>query len=106
MNEEKETQSSQAQEEGGSQTEATQVDTEELSSVQGSSRETLTLLERTERATEARIKANEQTEALLKRQEDLKAKELLGGQAEGGTPVKVKEETPSEYRDRVMSGKL
>ncbi len=42
---------------------------------------------------------------LLELEEDNKAKRMAAGRAEAGSvPVKPKEETDKEYKDRVMSG--
>ena len=50
---------------------------------------------------------NDRTEELLKKQEELQIKQSLGGHASAGQPQEeVKEETPAEYRDKVMSGEL
>ena len=46
---------------------------------------------------------NDRTEALLKRNEELVARKLLGGQTDAGVqPVEPKEETPEEYKKRIM----
>ena len=52
-------------------------------------------------------KANSQASELLKRQEEIIARKLLGGDTEAGRqPEKPKEETPSEYARRIMANKL
>ncbi len=56
-------------------------------------------------------KLTENAAALMKtendRREQLAADEELGGRADAGqAPVKPKEETPAEYKKRVMEGKL
>lgn len=52
-------------------------------------------------------KANAKQEELQKRQEELVARNLLGGQSDAGVePVKPKEETPQEYAKRISEGKL
>ncbi len=48
---------------------------------------------------------NDRTEALLERQEDLRASEILGGKSDAGqAPAPPKEETPKEYAAKVMAG--
>jgi len=47
---------------------------------------------------------NDRTEALVKRQEELVARKLLGGDSTLEQPPEKKEESPSEYKDRVMKG--
>ena len=57
-------------------------------------------------AVAARIeKANEETRALVERQEKVTARNMLGGKS-SGTPVpeEPKEETPREYAKRVLAG--
>lgn len=56
--------------------------------------------ERMEKATEAQRIENDRTEAIM-------AKQALGGTAEAGQPAEEKkEETPEEYRERVMRGEV
>ena len=47
--------------------------------------------------------ANAEKKLLLDREEKLKATMMLAGRADAGKPV-PKEETPKEYRDRIMRG--
>jgi len=51
-------------------------------------------------------KENDRKESLIKRDEDLTAKKMLGGVTQAGQEPAKKVETPKEYKDRVMSGKL
>ena len=52
-------------------------------------------------------KANLKQEELLKRQEELLARSILGGHAEaGGSKAETKEETPQEYADKVRRGEI
>jgi hypothetical protein len=51
-------------------------------------------------------KANERTAELLRQQEELIAKQMLGGRADAGQVQKPKEETPEEYAKRIIGGKL
>lgn len=62
--------------------------------------ELLVLVERQE-------KANAESKELLKRQEELIARGLLGGKTDAGIqPEPPKEETPQEYAARISSGKI
>lgn len=50
-------------------------------------------------------KVVEELRSLTKRNEDLAARKLLGGNSEAGQHVEEKkEETPQEYKDRIMRG--
>lgn len=51
-------------------------------------------------------KENDRREAILKREEDLAARKLLGGNTPYMEPEQKKEETPREYAERVMRGDL
>jgi len=42
-------------------------------------------------------------EQMVARRDELRARELLGGRAAAGNPQK-KEETPKEYKDRILKG--
>ena len=64
-----------------------------------------TLFEKTDAATERLEKANAKTEELLNRQEELYAKQKLGGVTEGPKAEKP-EETPKEYAEKALSGDL
>lgn len=60
----------------------------------------LTELERAE-------KAVLEMKDLVKRNEEILAKKILGGIAEAGQPEpEKKEETPAEYKDRVIAGEI
>ena len=62
-----------------------------------------TLVELTERLE----KANEEAKLLLERNEELAARNLLGGHTDAGQqPVEKKELTPTEYKDAVMRGEV
>ena len=54
------------------------------------------------------IKAeNDRREEILKREEKLHAERMLAGTAGGGVPKEEpKEETPEEYKNRVMRGEI
>ena len=58
-----------------------------------------------ELAAERLERANRKMDELLNRQERLMVRETLGGKAEAGKPEK-KEESPKEYKERVMRGEL
>jgi hypothetical protein len=50
-------------------------------------------------------KENEKKENLLKREEELAARNLLAGKSDAGVqPTEPVEETPKEYADRIMKG--
>ena len=65
----------------------------------------LTLVEEA-RLVVAELKAaNEEKKALLDREERMHTNDLLRGRGEAGTGTpKPKEETPVEYKDRIMRG--
>jgi hypothetical protein len=51
-------------------------------------------------------KANAEHKDLLKRQEELAARNLLGGKTDAGIqPIPPLAETPKEYADRILKGK-
>ena len=52
-------------------------------------------------------KANIEAKEILSRQEELAARNLLGGKSDAGIqPVAPKEETPQEYAKRISLGQL
>ena len=52
-------------------------------------------------------KANAEAKEILARQEEIAARNLLGGKTDAGVqPVKPKEESAQEYAKRVMTGNL
>ena len=52
-------------------------------------------------------KANAEAKDILAKQNEMIAKNLLGGITDAGRqPVQPKEETPLEYSKRIMSGKI
>ena len=63
-----------------------------------------------DKATEALAKldaANAKMEENIARMEELTAEKMLSGQADAGSvPAAKKEETPLEYKERVMRGDL
>jgi len=48
----------------------------------------------------------EEMRSLVARNEELAARNLLGGKSDAGVQSAVPVETPKQYKDRVMSGKL
>ena len=70
-------------------------------------KETPSMIDGAVLAAEELRKQNDRKEALIDREEALAAKRILGGVTEAGaSPVKPKEETAKEYKDRAMSGDL
>jgi len=62
----------------------------------------LSLVERAEAAVKAIKEQNDRHEELVKKEEENRAKQMLGGTTDAGqTPEKPKEETPKEYKDRI-----
>jgi len=50
--------------------------------------------------------ANQKAEELYKKQEELMARQMLGGKSEAGDSEPKKEESPKEYADKVMNGSI
>ena len=73
---------------------------------QGVQSETSSLIGKANEAAERLEKANKERTELLRREEELEARRRLGGQTSGNNVPVKKEETPSEYMKRVMSGGL
>lgn len=63
------------------------------------------MIDRANRAAERMEKANKDLAKLLLRQEVMMAEKRLGGISEAGQE-KPKEESPKEYKDRIMRGVL
>ena len=70
----------------------------------GDKSETISELDRADQIAERQARENDRREAILKREENLAARKAIGGETEAGKPEKKKEETPKEYKDRVMRG--
>jgi hypothetical protein len=67
----------------------------------------LTYLELVKAEREALEKANAETRELIKKQEDLIARQIIGGQTDAGKqPAQPKEETPAEYAKRISQGRV
>lgn len=64
---------------------------------------TISIIEEANKAAERLEQANKRKEELIRREEEIEARRRLGGNTEINTE-KPKEETPSEYIDRVMKG--
>jgi len=63
------------------------------------------LVERAEAAADRIEAAEKRAEERAVEEAEAKAEEILGGDSEAGAqPIPKKEETPAEYKDRVMSG--
>ena len=64
----------------------------------------LSMVEKANLAALRQEEANRELKALLDRQERLAVQSKLGGESEGGAVVEKKEETPQEYKNRIMAG--
>ncbi len=67
---------------------------------------TPTILEKTMQVVKEFNEANKKREEILEREERLKAFNVLGGRSMVEPAPERKEETPKEYKNRVMTGKL
>lgn len=64
---------------------------------------TISDLDRADQIVQMQKRENDRREELLKREENLQARKAVGGQTDAGIqPEKPKEETPKEYKDRIM----
>ena len=67
--------------------------------------ETTSMIDKANEAAERLEKANKEQAELIARQEEIVARQTLGGSSEAaGTQTAPKEETPKDYAKRVMSG--
>lgn len=57
-------------------------------------------------ATERLEKANAEKKVLLDREDDNIARRTLDGETEAGGTTEKKEETPKEYKDRILRGEV
>jgi len=74
---------------------------------EGSKSPTASLLDNANAAAERLEKANEEHSKIIAKQEELMARQRLGGTANAGTTGdEKKEESPAEYAKKVMEGKL
>ena len=72
----------------------------------GDKSKTISELDRADSIVERQKRENDRREEILTREENLAARKAIGGESEAGKPSEKKEETPKEYKDRIMSGKL
>lgn len=68
------------------------------------SEDNLSLVDQANKAAARLEAANKRFEEVVDRQEAIAARMVLGGKSDAGTPSEKKEETPSEYKDRVLKG--
>jgi hypothetical protein len=66
----------------------------------------LSVIESANSAAERLEKANAEMKENIAKIEEIKASDQLSGTTEQPQPEKPKEETPTEYKNRVMSGNL
>ena len=64
------------------------------------------LVERAEAAAKRIEDAIEKNEAILRKNQEIEAKRILGGKSEAAPEPEKKEESPKEYADRVMRGEI
>ena len=64
------------------------------------------IVEQADAAAERLALQNEKMEANIRRQEELMAKQTLGGRSVISQPEKPKEETPAEFKERFLKGQL
>ena len=73
---------------------------------EGVQQKTTSELDRADEIVERRDRVCEREEKILDRKEAMKAREMVGGTADAGEEPVVKEESPKDYSERVMSGKI
>lgn len=73
---------------------------------EGNQQQSNSIVERADAAAERLGKENERLEANLRRQEEIMARQTLGGRSVIGQPEKPKEETPSEFKEKFLKGLL
>jgi len=61
-------------------------------------------IEKAEAVAKRAEEAADRIEKATAKQEEATAKNILSGKTEAGEEKEVKEETPAEYKDRIMSG--
>jgi len=67
--------------------------------------EAMSELDRADKIAERLKRENDRREDLIRRDEELYARRKVGGMTEGGKQQeKPKEETPAEYKERIMGG--
>jgi len=73
----------------------------------GNKSEGVSIIEQANTAAERLERAYRQQEEILKRQEEMYAKQILSGRANAGTvPEQPKELTPQEYAAKVLRGEV
>lgn len=69
--------------------------------------ENISLIEQAREAAKELRAANAEKAELLNREERLRSEQMLSGTSEAGIPpVPKKEETPQEYKDRIIKGNI
>lgn len=87
--------------------ETTTESTTTADTVAGVQQKTISELDRADQIAERQIRANKERLDILDREEALEARRKVGGVTGAGQPSeKPKEETPVEYKNRVMSNEL
>lgn len=72
---------------------------------EGIQSETVSEIDRAYQVAEMQKRENDRREDLLKREESLQARKIVGGQSEGaGQEVKKVEQTAVEYKNEVLAG--
>lgn len=72
----------------------------------GDKSKTISELDRADQIAERQKRENDRREELLIREEQLQARKVIGGETEAGKTVEKKEETPLEYKNRILKGEL
>tara|TARA_R100001530_G_scaffold136178_1_gene115648 strand:- start:5158 stop:5439 length:282 start_codon:yes stop_codon:yes gene_type:complete len=78
----------------------------EDNSSEGLQSKAITELDRADQIAQMQKRENDRREQLIIREEKLAAINKVGGSTEGRTEPEKKEETPQEYKDRVLKGDL
>jgi len=68
--------------------------------------ETISELDRADQIAERQKRENDRREELINREEALHARKMVGGVTEAGQEAKPVEETPQEYKDKILRGDL
>ena len=85
--------------------EKTQGESNSTQEGEGEGKKTLSNLDRADLNVEAMKRENDRKDELITRAGNLAARKMVGGEAEAGSPSnKPKEETNSEYAERIQSG--
>ena len=82
--------------------ETTETETEPTTTEETGTKKTIETLDRAEEINNVKSRNLKREEDLQTRKEEFAARQMVGGETEGGQePVKPKEETPKEYNDRI-----